>query len=287
MLRKKRIKLNGGRADGHEILQEGDVIKLYLSPETIDGFRTAREIPAAQPLVGIIHEDENMLVVNKPAGLASHGGMASGDHLLARILYYLYKTGVYSPDATFAPAICNRLDMNTSGVVICGKNLRTLQNINAAFKNREAQKEYLAVVDGIMGQPGESKTLTGLYQKDTSINKATIIPNSPQGKLPPTIHEGQQPSEAITAYTILATASGKTLLNINPITGRSHQIRAHMAAIGHPLCGDKKYGGKPTPHAPAQLLHCHKITIAGRTFEATPPQNFSSGLQEIFGRDVW
>jgi len=283
MLRKKRIKLNGNRAQGSEILAVGDELKFYISPETIDSFRKARIIEKAKPLTDIVFEDEHFLVVNKPVGLPSHGGMdGKTDHLLARLLYYLYNSGAYAADATFVPAICNRLDVNTSGLVVCGKNLNALQEMNALFADKGIKKEYIAVVDGVLGDVGSGKVLEGFYEKDTKNNIAKINANqflpSP-GSMNETI--------ATTEYKILAISRNKryTLVQVNPITGRSHQIRAHFAAIGHPLAGDKKYGGSSkTPFAPAQLLHCKKLTIvqSGITWEADVPKDMATCSREWF-----
>lgn len=273
MLRKKRIKLNGGRAHGNELLQEGDELRFFLSEETIEGCRKPRSFAPAEPLTDIIFEDESLLVVNKPAGLPSQGGnqlVAKRDQLIARILYYLQEKGTYDKNADFVPALCNRLDVNTSGLVVCGKNLRTLQEVNALFAAQKMEKEYLAVAEGIVGKVGESHVLEGFYEKDTKANTAKITKT--QGK-----------QQVTTAYTVSAISKDKkhTLLKINPITGRSHQIRAHLASIGHPLAGDKKYGGsssKSTPYAPAQLLHCRKLN----QWEAPPPEGFIRCVQKWF-----
>jgi 23S rRNA pseudouridine955/2504/2580 synthase len=148
LLRKKRIKLNGQRAKGGELLAAGDIIGFYLSQETLQSLQVERVIPTARSLPEIVYEDEHLLVINKPAGLASHGGMQTDDHLLARILYYLQQTDAYNPQhASFTPAICNRLDVNTSGLVVCGKTLRALQEINALFASQGVCKQYLAVTE--------------------------------------------------------------------------------------------------------------------------------------------
>ena len=276
MLRKKRIKPNGNRAQGSEILAVGDELKFYISPETIESFRKERIIEKAQPLTGIVFEDDDFLVVNKPVGLPSHGGMDNKkDHLLARLLYYLYNSGAYSADATFVPAICNRLDVNTSGLVVCGRNLNAMQEMNALFAGKGITKEYLAVIDGTLGDVGSGKILEGFYEKDTKNNIACISSRKSE-------------TIAITEYKVLAISKNKkhTLVQVNPITGRSHQIRAHFAAAGHPLTGDKKYGGSPkTSFAPAQLLHCKKLTImqSSLTWEAEVPKGMATCLREWFG----
>ena len=299
MLRKKRIKLNGGRAEGSEILAVGDELKFYIAPETIAGFRKAREIEKAAPLTGIVFEDDDFLVINKPPGLPSHGGMDNKfasphfsvgrkirptefessadkiDHLLARVLYYLRESGAYATDATFTPALCNRLDVNTSGLVVCGKNLRALQEMNALFAsgNGSVDKEYLAVVDGIPS--AENCVLQDFYEKDTATNTARVI------KREHAQSEFSHRSEIITAYKVLAISKNKkhSLLQVNPITGRSHQIRVHLASIGHPLSGDKKYGGSPPmKYAKAQLLHCRKLN----NWTAELPKGFADCLRDLF-----
>jgi len=343
LLRKKRIKLNGKRAEGAELLKAGDAITLHLSQETLDSCRNIAEhispslrgeAKAIQhkPLLWkssglrhnarngeddafwhnpddqsgqhhnnpdlkippIVYEDENLLIINKPAGMASHGGMKGKDsHLLARVLQYLRETGAYPPGATFTPALCNRLDVNTSGLVICGKNYQALRAVNALFAisalgrcpsansfgggvvlSGGVDKEYLAVVDG---QLHGSAVLEGNYQKDTAANIARIT-------------NADREPQAITAYKSLAVSNGRTLLAVNPITGRSHQIRAHLASIGHPLSGDKKYGGKPTSYASAQLLHCRRLTFnravlsypVGMSWAAALPDGFVKCIAEEF-----
>jgi len=327
LLRKKRIKLNGKRAAGGELLQDGDVVGCYLSQETVEGLRAKREVAAWDGAVGdaaelenstcmeadfayvpqsasnqennggkshtsiatstspaIIYEDQHLLILNKPPGIPSHGGMKSKHpHLLAWTLSYLRKTGAYPPDATFTPALCNRLDVNTSGLVVCGKTYQAIRAVNALFAiPGSIVKEYLAIVDG---EVHGSATLEGYYQKDTTANIARITsaPDMPR---------------AVTSYKSLAITNERTLLSVNPITGRSHQIRAHLASVGHPLSGDKKYGGKPiryshsvhVPHFPGQLLHCYKITIPktgglpypeGITWTAEPPGDFKQYYAEF------
>jgi len=288
LLRKKRIKLNGSRAYGNELLREGDELRLFLSKETIASCRKARLFEPATPLTDIIYEDEHLLVVNKPAGLPSQGGMDSSDHLLARVQYYLQESGAYDPQADFTPALCNRLDVNTSGLVICGKTLHALQAINALFAGRGMDKEYLTVVHGTVGREGESATLEGVYEKDSASNIARISPR-PAGP-----HE----TAAITSYTVSAISHSRkySLLSVNPITGRSHQIRAHLASIGHPIVGDVKYRGKPvkaafSPYPQRTLLHCRHLAIIGATnmnlltgvaWEATLPEDFHYVLERYF-----
>jgi 23S rRNA pseudouridine955/2504/2580 synthase len=260
LLRKKKIKLNGERATGSELLKEGDEVRLYLSDETLSGMYESPPIPKAKDLTGILYEDSELLVVDKPPGLASQGGAGIRDHLLARILFYLYSRGAYDSGMDFTPAICNRLDTNTSGVVVCGKTLHALRRTNAAFAQREAKKEYLAAVSISNStcvestQVGKRIRLAGGYEKDSTTNTAKILP---QGR-------GQ---EIITEYEVsrLSKCGRYALLRVFPVTGRSHQIRAHLASAGLPINGDKKYG---SPVRGALMLHCLRLQIAGREFHA-------------------
>jgi 23S rRNA pseudouridine955/2504/2580 synthase len=264
LLRKKRIKLNNARAEGNETLAAGDTLDFFLSPETLENLRGTRTVPTAGKLTGIIYEDEQLLIVNKPAGLPSHGGAAipPNDHLLARVLFYLHEKGDYLPSAAFTPALCNRLDTNTSGLVLCGKTLPALQECARLFASGSFDKEYLAVVEGKL--EGEA-TLTGAYVKDEAKNIARIIPGDmhPLGEGPPSEDPPGEGKQVITRYQSIAAGEKYSLLLIRPVTGRSHQIRTHLAGIGYPLAGDIKYGGQKTPYGPAQLLHAYRLTLSG------------------------
>jgi len=277
LLRKKRIKFNGKRAAGSELLKDGDVIGLYLSQETMEGLRGSPEVailPSHTMSPEIVYEDQHLLIINKPAGTPSQGGMKSkSPHLLAWALHYLQETGAYPPGAAFTPALCNRLDVNTSGLVVCGKSYQAIRAVNTLFATPGSiKKAYLAVVDGELHG---SATLDGHYMKNVAANIAQISssPDEPR---------------AITEYKSVAVAGGRTLLSINPITGRSHQIRAHLASIGHPLCGDKKYGGKQIPGFAGQLLHCHSLTFPkmdglyaeGISWTTAPPKGFVRCLRD-------
>ena len=276
LLRKKRIKLNGKRAVGGELLAGGDAIGMYLSPETIAELRKAGEHNSPlQVGLDIVFEDEHLLIVNKPAGIPSHGGMKGKEaHLLARVLGYLHKTGSYSADATFTPALCNRLDVNTSGLVICGKNYQSIRAVNTAFASEGSiEKTYLAIAEGELRG---SAILESHYHKDVKTNTAYITDNPENPKV-------------ITKYKSLAISKNRTLVQVNPITGRSHQIRAHMASIGHPLVGDKKYGGRAEGKIISQLLHCYKLKLiepllgypADTEWTAEPPDYFQQIIDNI------
>ena len=284
-LRKKQIKLNRKGAKGDETLQIGDIITFYLSDETIMGFSQEKTINTCHGSLNIVYEDANILLVNKPTGLPAHSGVGgSMDNLMGRILHYLIETGSYTAadNPTFTPALCNRLDVNTSGLVTCGKTPLALRWLNGLFKGHEMEKEYWAVVQGTLKGQG---TIEGYYIKNKKANKTQIIKNNG--------HAGHP--MVITKYEMVSCNKTHTLLKIWPVTGRSHQIRAHMASIGYPLAGDVKYGGRITTYAPGQLLHCYKLTVKknhapdglpyinGVSWQAEPGQGFYSCLKELFG----
>ena len=229
LLRKKRIKLNGKRATGSEIINTDDQITFYMST---DSLKSEKEIKKFSPLKDIIYEDEHIIVVNKPAGIASQGGEGIKEHLLGQIQYYLQSN---------IAALCNRLDTNTSGVVIAGKTPFALHTINTMLKNHEITKIYIALVHGRLTESGR---LEDYYYKDTKINKAYISAN-PTNQI------------IITEYKPILIKDNMTLIEVKPITGRSHQIRVHLSDIGHPIVGDKKYGGG---HGILHL-HCKNMTI--------------------------
>ena len=234
MLRKKRIKLNGGRAEGNEMLQAGDTLQLYLAEETIQSFMEEKTVVQAKRHFGIVYEDDDILVVNKPAGLLTHPEKSSDkDTLIDQILYYLYQKGQYTPDAasSFTPALCNRLDRNTSGLVIAGKTLKGVQAVNEIIRTHKLDKYYLTLVAGEIRHAGE---ITGYLTKDEDKNQVRISKREGNGL----------GAKTLTKYRPIAHAKGYTLLEIHLITGKTHQIRAHMQSIGHPVVGDRKYGAE-------------------------------------------
>ena len=232
LLRKKKIKLNGKRAEGNELLREGDVIRIYLGSDTLEGMAAEKELPRVPNELNIIFEDENILACSKPAGLLSHGQNKNEDSLISRIWLYLNKKGEYDTgkNSDFTPALCNRLDRNTSGLVLCGKNLPALQELNRIMAENRGDKLYLALVEGRLDASG---VLEGYHIKNPKTNEARITQKAEIGGKP-----------VRTEYEPLTFLSGCTLLRIKLISGKSHQIRAHMQSIGHTLAGDPKYGDK-------------------------------------------
>lgn len=286
MLRKKRIKLNTKKAEGSEILKDGDLIAMYLSPETIDSFTEEKTIEKADRNFMLIYEDDNILICSKPAGLIVHPDKENEKNTLNdQLLYYLYEKNEYdiSKEASFKPAICNRLDRNTSGIVVLGKNLAAVQALNKAFKDNEIDKYYLCVVKGKMVGKGK---LRGYHIKHED-NTVEIHDTPVEGS-----------KEVITLYNALDYKNGMTLLRIKLVTGKSHQIRAGLKKAGHPVVGDRKYGDrslnmqlKSEFGLDNQLLHCCEIVfkqkntvldyLYNRSIKAEPSGNMKK-LIDIF-----
>ena len=231
MLRKKRIKLNGGKAEGSEIIATGDVINMYIAPETMDSFMEAKEVNKAERHFGIVYEDENILIVTKPAGLLTHPESVNDKNTLVdQILFYLNEKGEYVPDkeSSFTPAVCNRLDRNTGGMVIAGKNLSAVQAVNKAIAEKKIQKFYYTMVRGEMK---ESHEFFGYHIKDEKTNQVKVLKKETPGA-----------SKIFTKVRPVEVKDGFSLLEVELITGKSHQIRAHLKAMGYSVVGDRKYG---------------------------------------------
>jgi len=248
LLRKRAITLNGGRADGAQMLAIGDVVCFYISEATRAKFATKVKVHPAGD-VDVVYEDDDIVVLNKPAGLLTQPNEAGGDSLITR----LPKNG------GFAPVAVNRLDRNTSGLVLCAKNLPTAQLLSRMMHDRRLSKVYLAVA---MGKIEGEMTLDGEIRKDAQKNISQIVPRGTK--------EGKDVLTHIVPLMYCAKTD-TTALKVHLHTGRSHQIRAHLQSIGHPLMGDKKYGGSG---ATRQLLHAYELTLPdGRRFVAPLPDD--------------
>lgn len=277
MLRKKNITLNGKKADGTEKLKCGDEIRLFLSDETYEKFagkvQPKEKFPMAK--LNIVYEDSNVIFINKPAGMLSQKSVPSDVSLNEYLLGYLEKSGQWKQEESkaFRPSVCNRLDRNTSGLVICGKSMAGLQQMAALLKDRSLHKYYLCLVKGVMT---ESQHLEGYLLKDENSNQVKIFQKETEGA-----------AHIITEYEPLYTDGEATLLKVTLVTGKSHQIRAHLSSIGHPIIGDPKYGDRKvnaffreTHGIKNQMLHAWKLTfpelaepldnLSEKSFEAEP-----------------
>ncbi len=286
MLRKKNIKLNGKKAEGNEKLQAGDEVILFLADDTIDGFRQMKkEVVKLQKKVDldIVFEDEDVLVINKPVDMLSQKADKGDVSLIEYLTDYLAKEDETSYQQTFRPGICNRLDRNTSGLIVAGKSIQGLQWMNQLFRERELKKYYLCIVKGRIEK---GSRIDGFLWKDTSHNTVTISKESKPGA-----------DRIETEYEPLQSGmlDGReyTLLKVHLITGKSHQIRAHLQSIGHPIAGDGKYGHKDLYKIfkkefglRHQLLHAWQLKLAAPEYLPQKYHNqvFVAPLPEEFVR---
>ena len=253
-IRIKRIKLNGARAERDTRLQTGDVLQLYINDEFFDKPREDNAyLTVATPKLNIVYEDEHILLADKRPGLAvhPHDGAEYGRTLIDHIQAYLYQKREWSPrgENSFTPALCNRIDRNTGGIVIAAKTAEALRVMNQKIKDREMDKRYLAIVEGT---PKPAKgSLKGYLFKDAKKNRV-FVTDTPQ--------TGAKSCQ--TNYRVLASRDGLSLVECQLITGRTHQIRAQFAHAGHPLLGDGKYGKLNKKYdRNYQALYSYKLTF--------------------------
>ncbi|MBQ7046055.1 MAG: RluA family pseudouridine synthase [Clostridia bacterium] len=253
-IRTKHIKVNGKRAEISTRLSEGDTVDAYINDELLENNKVEFEFLKASDKIDIVYEDENILLVDKKQGLLVHPDENEyTDTLISRIHHYLYKKGEYDPknENSFTPALANRIDRNTGGIVIAAKNAAALRILCDKIKLREIEKHYLAVIHG---KPKKSHdVLTGFLEKNDSKNKVYLSRNKTDAS-----------RTIVTEYTVLASKNNLTLIDVNLHTGRTHQIRAHMASIGHALLGDGKYGKLKQDKALGfnkQALYSYKLSF--------------------------
>lgn len=277
-IRTKRIKRNGKRVEISTRLEVGDIVSMYINDEF---FEKSKEITydfmKASKDLHILYEDEHILVLDKKVGVLCHpDNQEYVDTLIGRVKRYLYEKGEYLPEKekSFTPALANRIDRNTGGIVIAAKSSAALRILNEKIKQREIKKHYLCVVHG---EPQIKQAVLEDYLiKNESKNQVKVVKTPIQGA-----------KQILTRYQVLASKNGLSLLDVELLTGRTHQIRAHMASIGHPLLGDTKYGNtKQIAKYPyrKQFLYSYKIEFHFET-DADVLNSLNHHCFEV--SDVW
>lgn len=278
MLRKKNITLNAKKADGTEKLQKDDVIRIFFADETFDKFRgtesskdnIVKDFKALKSIenLEIIYEDSNILLINKPSGLLSQKSQKDDISLNDWLIDYLLDKGDITDSEleTYKPSICNRLDRNTSGLVICAKSLLGARTMNAMLKDRTLDKYYRTIVSGRISEPSRLK---GFLYKDEKTNTVTIKKDDPHDERYSYIETEYVPVSYNKDFDL-------TMLEVKLITGKTHQIRAHLSSIGTPIIGDIKYGGKKLGKLNHQLLHSYRLVF---------PQNMSDEFSPVAGKE--
>lgn len=277
-IRKKCVKVNGKKATPEVMLKENDILTFYIKDEFFDNIQEENyEFLKAPKNLKIIYEDENIILLDKKPGVIVHQDKSYHfDCLLLRLQHYLYDNGEYNPkeENCFAPALVNRIDRNTGGIVIGAKNAESLRILNQKMKDRELHKFYLCL---LINKPKKDNAILSDYLiKNEKTNKVTVLRNEKQGA-----------KKILTKYSVLETNNNLTLCEVELLTGRTHQIRAHMSSIGCPILGDNKYGNKKLNQKYSlskQCLYSYKLA-----FDFTTDSGILSYLdkKDFSTNDIW
>ena len=280
-IRTKKIKVNRKRCEQNYILQQGDEIQLFIKDEFFgspEQDKTVGTLASIKPKLSIVYEDENIILLNKRPGVLVHEDTEGADNTLTMHLKaYLYQRGEYDPDGeqSFAPAMCNRIDRNTGGIVIAAKNAEALRVMNQKIKDGQVSKFYICAVHGVPKK--REATLHAWLRKDSANNTVTISDTQRQGY-----------KEIITKYRVLKSSGDRALLEIDLVTGRTHQIRAQMAHIGHPLLGEGKYANNRADRAEGykyQALYAYRVRF---DFEGDDALAYLRGKEFSLDKDdIW
>ena len=287
--RKKDIKINGHWVKKDAIVNEGDVVRIYVTDQQLEDFKKPRPVEKKEFPYEIVYEDDQVLLINKPRGVLVYGDKTGVRETLGNaVLDYLYLKGEYDPnETTFTPSPAHRLDRNTSGLVIYGKTDAALKQLTDLFKERSLiEKRYLAFVLGNL--PKDKGEINKPLKKDSFSGRVSVAPIEEGGKT------------ALTRYEVKKRFDGYTLVEVELVTGRTHQIRVHFASIGYPLVGDEKYGDfascrlvKAKTGLDSQFLHAYKMSfgnvggalegIKGKTFVANCPKELLNAIAILTG----
>jgi 23S rRNA pseudouridine955/2504/2580 synthase len=280
-IRTKKIKVNRKRTEEKYMLCEGDEIQLFIKEEFFDSpEKDAGALESIKPKIEIVYEDDNIILCNKRPGVLVHEDKEGKENtLIIHIQAYLCQKGEYDPSSeqSFAPALCNRIDRNTGGIVIAAKNANALRIMNEKIKNNEIDKFYMCAVHGIMRE--KQKTLKGFLRKDSKNNTVEVSDK----KLPGS-------KDIITKYKVVSEKGGNSLLEVELVTGRTHQIRAHMSHIGHPLLGDGKYGVNRNDKKDGykyQALYAYRLRFSFDKSNPTDLDYLSGKEVKLKKSDIW